>query len=280
MQDRRLEYSINTTIEHEYAEDVTDLSARFYDSASAFSGADVVFPKGYSQIPRVLARGLDIRLATIVSSVEYNTSSVKVSTNAGIFEATDAIITVPLGVLKRGVIRFNPALPITKTRAITSIGFGVLDKAILRFPRNFWHETQAEVLGFIGENRGQWAESFDLSKITGEAVLVMFNAGSSAQNFATQTESAVIASAAKTLRQMFGNGIPDPSGAILTRWGNDPFAFGSYSSLRQGSSPTDIAALAAPVGRLHFAGEATSAEHTATVHGALISGQRAADEIR
>ncbi len=37
--------------------------------------------------------------------------------------------------------------------------------------------------------------------------------------------------------------------------------------------------LAAPVGALRFAGEATSAEAPATAHGALLSGIRAADEI-
>ena len=37
--------------------------------------------------------------------------------------------------------------------------------------------------------------------------------------------------------------------------------------------------LAAPCGALHFAGEATNADHPATVHGAIESGQRAAREV-
>lgn len=63
-------------------------------------------------------------------------------------------------------------------------------------------------------------------------------------------------------------------------WARDPFARGAYSWIPAGAldAPT---ALAAPVAdRLFFAGEATDAGgDSGTVHGALASGLRAADEI-
>jgi lysine-specific histone demethylase 1 len=66
----------------------------------------------------------------------------------------------------------------------------------------------------------------------------------------------------------------------VTRWGQDPYSLGSYSHKAVGSSPEDIKALAEPVGdRVYFAGEATSVEHPATVHGAYMSGQAAAEAI-
>lgn len=74
--------------------------------------------------------------------------------------------------------------------------------------------------------------------------------------------------------------VPDPTGALVTRWGLDPWALGSYSYLRAGASPPDRRAAGAPGGpRLYFAGEHTSAAHPGTVHGALLSGQRAAAEV-
>ncbi|MGK0226401.1 MAG: polyamine oxidase, partial [Thermoproteota archaeon] len=74
--------------------------------------------------------------------------------------------------------------------------------------------------------------------------------------------------------------VPDPIGSLVTRWRSDPFAQGSYSFLAKGSEPRDREALAAPSnGRLFFAGEATDRDFPATVHGALLSGQRAAEEI-
>ncbi len=75
-------------------------------------------------------------------------------------------------------------------------------------------------------------------------------------------------------------GIPDPIGYLITRWGDDPFALGSYSFIGVGASSDDRRALARPVdGRVFFAGEATSVDHAATVHGALLSGRRVARDV-
>ena len=56
----------------------------------------------------------------------------------GTLRARRAVITVPLGVLKAGDITFEPPLPEEKTDAISSMGFGVLDKVQNRHP---WPRT-------------------------------------------------------------------------------------------------------------------------------------------
>lgn len=69
-------------------------------------------------------------------------------------------------------------------------------------------------------------------------------------------------------------------GHLRTRWAADPFALGSYSFLPVGATPADRAALAAPIqDRLLLAGEATWVDAPATVHGALLSGRRAAEVL-
>lgn len=74
--------------------------------------------------------------------------------------------------------------------------------------------------------------------------------------------------------------LPQPTAALITRWRQDPFARGSYSYLAAGSSPSDRDALRADVSeRLFFAGEATSSDYPATVHGALLEGRSAAERI-
>lgn len=66
-------------------------------------------------------------------------------------------------------------------------------------------------------------------------------------------------------------------GYLRTNWSKDPYTYGSYSYFGHGSSFKDTAALAKPVGgRLFFAGEATNARHTSTVHAAFESGVSAA----
>ena len=74
--------------------------------------------------------------------------------------------------------------------------------------------------------------------------------------------------------------VPEPLAMIRTSWSTDPWARGSYSYLPVGATPALRAALAQPInGQLFFAGEATSSDAPATVHGALASGQRAAQEV-
>lgn len=74
--------------------------------------------------------------------------------------------------------------------------------------------------------------------------------------------------------------IPDPTGWVVTRWPDDPWAQGSYSYLARGATPDDRRALAAPIGdRLWITGEAVDRWHPATVHGAYNAGRRTAREV-
>lgn len=45
-----------------------------------------------------------------------------------VFEADAAVVTVPLGVLKRGRVAFSPPLTERKRATIGRLGFGVLNK--------------------------------------------------------------------------------------------------------------------------------------------------------
>lgn len=77
------------------------------------------------------------------------------------------------------------------------------------------------------------------------------------------------------LTEIFGAAPPPPTAVRTTRWLSDPFSLGSYSHIPVGASPSDMDALAAPVGgRVLFAGEATNSDYYATVHGAMLSGIR------
>ena len=73
--------------------------------------------------------------------------------------------------------------------------------------------------------------------------------------------------------------VPQPSEVIVTRWKKDPFACGVYSYVGPLTQVGDYDVMAKPVGRIHFAGEATCGTHPATVHGAYLSGLRAASDV-
>lgn len=92
-------------------------------------------------------------------------------------------------------------------------------------------------------------------------------------------ESTLLTQCLSTLRTIFAlPATPSLTEAIITRWRSDPFARGTYSYLGPDAQPGDYEAMARGVGNLHFAGEATCGTHPATVHGAFLSGLRAAGE--
>nr|WP_255570869.1 FAD-dependent oxidoreductase [Cohnella sp. CFH 77786] len=274
-----LDYAINTEIEHEYAADISELSLLNGDWGREREGGDTLITGGYGGIAAGLAEDLDIRLGHLVRRIEWDRNHVNVITNRARFRADRVVVTLPLGVLKSGNVIFSPELPETKRRAIRNIGMGVLNKLYLRFPEPFWDENSS-MLGYISQIKGEWAEFVNLAKYTGQPALVGFSAAANARMMEKGSDERVVASAMDVLRTIYGEDIPDPTGWKITRWGTDPFAYGSYSFMAPGASGKDIEELARPVGgRLFFAGEATSGEYAATVHGAYFSGIREAKRI-
>lgn len=74
--------------------------------------------------------------------------------------------------------------------------------------------------------------------------------------------------------------LPPPTQYLVTRWNSDIYARGSYSYVGAESSGKDYDVLGQPVDhKIFFAGEATCRTHPATVHGAYMSGLRAAAEV-
>lgn len=275
---RNLAYAVNTTIEHEFAASASDLSAWYYDEAEAFDGEDVIFPQGYGQLVNALSAGLEVRLEHAVTQVAYDAAGVAVTTAQGVFRARAVIVTVPLGVLQSGAVEFLPALPFAKQQALNRLGMGVLNKYYLRFPTAFWADSH--LLGYVGERPGEWAEWLNLYALLGEPVLLGFNAGAFGRALEKDNDRAIVDSAMQVLRTLYGDNTPDPMAYHITRWGRDPWAGGSYSFLKVGSTPDDYDTLAEPVdGRVFFAGEHTSRAYPGTVHGAYLSGERAAREV-
>ncbi len=71
----------------------------------------------------------------------------------------------------------------------------------------------------------------------------------------------------------------DTGRALLSTWNDDPWSGESYSALTVGVADGDEELLAAPAGRVHFAGEHTAGAWAGLMEGALRSGERAAREL-
>lgn len=272
-------YLVNTTIEHEYAGGVDQLSAYYWDDDEAYPGEDVISVNGYDWLTTILAEGLNVRLNTAVEAVAYGADGVQISAGGNQYEADYALITVPLGVLKTGVIAFDPPLPANKQQAIQNLEMGLLNKLYLRFPSVFWDED-ADFVDVATEEAGQSLEFLNIARLNGQPILLGFTAAEYALALESLDDAAFIERLMDSLRALYGADIPEPDGYLRTHWGQDAYSYGSYSFYGVGSTPDDRAALGEAVAEvLFFAGEATHDTYPATVHGALLSGQDAAQQI-
>ena len=242
----QLAFEANIEIQHEYAADLAQLSLYEYDQDESERAGDAVLPGGFAQIPALLARGLDVRLGETVRSVKVSVDGVEVLTERGVFRGQAALVTLPLGVLQAGAVKFDPPLPDKKLAAIRRLGSDLLDKVCLRFPRVFLPDKH--VLNFAGPRTGEFAEWINADAFLHAPVLCGYNAGSVATRFETKPGHEVIAAAVDVERAMFGAEVPAPEAARVTRWGSDPFSLGSYSYLPPGASAADFDQLAEPVG--------------------------------
>lgn len=255
------------------------VSARYWDEGfELFGYGDSFFLGGFASLTDALAQGLDVRLSTTVEAVEHGAEGVAVRTAAETFRARKAVVTIPVSLLKRGSIRFDPALPDRKTQAIARIGFGSLAKLGLIFSAPFW-PASGYCFGLTGGADTGATVAISPYAVTRQPLLILLYGAERATEIEALPGAEVVAQAMAQLRAEFGADIPEPVRFVRTQWTRDPFALGSYCHVAAGSTPDDFRALAEPLGALHFAGEASSDHGWAMAHGAYQSGLRAASEI-
>ncbi|NYI08137.1 flavin monoamine oxidase family protein [Allostreptomyces psammosilenae] len=275
---RGVRFRLWQSFQNEYGEAPENVSYRWYSDA-VYLGLQEVFPDGFGAVFQAMAADLEPRLGHVVEEIEYGRGDgVTVHTSRGSIEGDDVIVTLPLGVLKRGGVLFTPRLPREKLDAIERLEMGTLSKTWLRFPRAFWDEGVLNH-GYLGTADHVWSDWYSFSSVLGEPVLLGLNGGMAGREIERHTDREIAAAATAVLRKCFGPRVPEPIGIQNSRWETDPYAFGSYSYTPAGAGPADREALARPVGgRLFFAGEATHTTCHQTVHGAVLSGRRAAEQ--
>ena len=249
-------------------------------------GSNATVVGGYDQLVHALAQGLDIRLGDPVRTVAYDERGVFLHTDHGALRGDLAVITVPLGVLKAGLIRFDPPLDSARRTALQRIGFGdegVLNKICLKFPRRFWPTTCDRFMLLPEDNacRGCFGVWIDKEHLWGQPILETFLAGHLATRWDREgMDEAVVAAALRVLRKAFPGRVPEPEAYMVTRWLSDPWARGSFAYEKVGTRGEDWDALTRPLGdRVYFAGEGVERMDYGTVEGALLSGERVARAI-
>jgi monoamine oxidase len=254
---------------------------------------------GYGSIVEALAQGIRGRIqrGSIVERVEWQRGGVVVRLTGGqVVRGRAAIVTVPVGVLaapagERGAIAFDP--PITAKRAaISDLAMGSVMRIGLRFGEPFWMskrfaaaagDERLDTLSFLHGTSDVdfpiWWTTYPVRS----PLLVGWCGGPKALQLAGRSSDEIEAAAVRSLAKLL------PTTAATLRkhlisshvhdWISDPFSRGAYSYSRVGGDDAP-ARLARPVeGTLFFAGEAADPEgRTGTVHGAIATGRRAAEQ--
>uniref|UniRef100_A0A4W6DTZ3 Lysine demethylase 1B n=1 Tax=Lates calcarifer TaxID=8187 RepID=A0A4W6DTZ3_LATCA len=266
------------------------VSARSWDHNeffAQFSGDHTLLTKGYSVLLHKLAEGLDIRTKCPVQAIDYSGDVVKViSSNGSQWTAQKVLVTVPLTLLQKNVIQFNPPLPERKLKAIHSLGVGIIEKIALQFPYRFWDNKiqGADYFGHIPpspDKRGMFSVFYDMDPQGKQAVLMSVITGDAVPAVRDMEDKEVVDECVKVLRELFKEQeVPEPLNYFVTRWSKDMWSQMSYSFVKTGGSGEAYDILAEDVqGKVFFAGEATNRHFPQTVTGAYLSGVREASKM-
>jgi polyamine oxidase len=280
---RGVRWSIASEIASEYAADSRDLSLSQWDEDDEYGGGDCQLAGGYSAIVDVLAKdcsglGVEIRTGTIVRSVDWSGREVRVQAGEHDHAAMQAVVTLPLGVLKQGAVEFRGSLPAGKQQAIGRLGIGTSNKVVMAFRARFWPKD-ADYFGCLNEADEMPMDFWNLEPVTGRPMLAALLGGKAAVRLEGMSDDEIRQVVLRPLRRAFGARVEEPLAWQVTRWSQDPFSLGAYSYVPPGATYEDYEAMAQPIeGRVLFAGEATNMRFPSTVHGAFESGERAAQQ--
>ena len=237
---------------------------------------------GYRSLVDAMATGVDVRLGFDVAEIARSAEGVAVRGNSGSAEdGSHAVVTVPLGVLKRGLPRFCPVLPADRLAAVERLGFGRFEKVVLRFDEPFWRTAGLPHLMLFPRDHDQptvWMIGQDAFDASPTLVLLVFHSAASRVLDVAPDEAADWALG--MLTEAVGASCPAPTAVAVSSWANDPYSGGAYTHIPPGAGPADADLLGEPIGgRLLFAGEHTQSRRLGYADGAMTSGIREAKRL-
>lgn len=312
---------------------IKELSANCWGNYIFCDGNENMNPKaGYiSVLGSILEESrVDLRLNTEVSSINYATEvvvkngslfrpdgctlPVVVKCRDGReFEAEHVMVTPSIGYLKAHLKLFSPPLPRGLQKAITSTGFGTIDKMFLEYEQPWWPkdcegiqivwtkdipdfdnvmQSSQLVDGTVEEMKQFWVRAisgFD-PVFNQKAMLCGWIGGAEAEYMEMLSEREVGEACTQLLRHFLGRSdIPNPKRVFRSQWASDPFFRGSYcyhslgceclkEDKKENHLNSPVCAVMKDDGQkvpvLVLAGEANSKCYYSTVHGALQSGMK------
>src|SRR5487761_40431 len=252
---------------------------------------------GYERVPQWLweqcsSHPTTLHLKTVVTDLRWRRGWVEVAARSSgsvvSFAAERAILTVPLGVLKApvgspGAIRYEPELAGLR-EALDRLEMGHAIRITVHFRPSFWEKQRTlSETSFIFSN-DLWFPTWWTMLPARTPVVTGWSGGPKAERLVRLSDASVAETAFTSLARIVGVNpetvAEEVERWVLHNWSNDPYAGGAYSYACVGGLAARRV-LAAPIkNTLYLAGEAAEADgHSATVHGAIATGKRAAADL-
>ncbi len=242
------------------------------------NGEDFMIPRGYGTLLAHYAKGVDVQLKTPVTRIRWGGKGVAADTDAGLVTARVAVIALPSPIIAEGSVIFTPHLPVEVLQAHHDLPLGILQKIALRFKKNVFPSETTE---FLRMKRDDGRGHSYLTRHWGSNVCIAFSTGRLARELEAEGEAAGIEHALGEFTAMLGNDVRKQfDKGAATAWASDPFARGAYSHCVPGKFGARAVLTRHVGGRIVFAGEHTEQQAYGTLHGAHLSGIRAAAEAR
>lgn len=248
--------------ESEYANKLYILSGSTFSDSEGNDGNDWLIPGGYIQLLKPVAEGMPIELGKPIKRIDQESMADKVvvTTQADEKYYGDYVIcTLPLGVLKSGVVDFVPPLQNSKTRSIHKLGFGSLDKIVLVFEKSFWPDVNCFII-WQSQDLNKAFFAVNLNRVSGSSALMVFLPQSKIEQYTN--EDSAVQFALDILKSGFPNAEIKLVNQKVTDWRKEQYTRGAYSSLSVGCELTEIKNFTEPEGRIYFALESTHIKQT------------------
>lgn len=269
--------------EGDYASKIGNLSAKNYETNER-KGGDYLIPGGYWSIFDKRSEHKNIEYILNAKVIEVNQKDhwkkpFVILEDGNKYSAEYILVTVPLGVLKKNIIKFSPLLSPRKQIAINNLGFGSLEKVVVQFSHAFWKDFS---LFKVIDNPVKFLSyAINYHKVSGKNTLIFLvgGEGQSFKKYYTASEEDFKKAILDTLIPLFPEEEIKIEMIHWTKWHIDPFSYGSYSSFDMNSSKSLVEEFSNNEDKVYFAGEHTHPTDFETVAGAYGSGIRAAKQI-
>ena len=281
-EDRRIHELIDST---DFGESIRQVSA--YSAAEEYFETDYTNPNntdemdfhvvgGNTNLAKALADRLPpgaLHLNSPVVSIKQTAGLVTVSTAKDKYTADACICTVPSSVLSS--IQFEPGLSPEKVLAADELEYARIIKTQLLFDRRFW---PAEDFSLISDETAHMYFHTTQLQPGPKGILCSYAVGDKADVLAAQPKQV---REAQLLRDLTAVSQEAPQALLTSQdqpWQDDPWVHGAYAVYRPGQWRLQ-SVLAAPHGKVLFAGEHLDSDWQGFMEGAVSTGEEAARHL-